>query len=68
MNRLDEPVIILGPPRSGTTILGNLLSNHSEFGYFEEPRAVWRWGNEKRSDLLKPDYATEKVKQHSRLL
>jgi hypothetical protein len=66
MNRLDEPVIILGLLRSRTTIRGNLLGRHSEFGYFEEPRAVWRWGNEKRSDLLKPDHATEKVKQHIR--
>jgi hypothetical protein len=65
-DRLKEPVIILGPPRSGTTILGSLLSQHSSFGYFEEPRAVWRWGNEKHSDWMAPQCATPEVKGYIR--
>lgn len=64
--RLKEPVIILGPPRSGTTILGSLLSQHSSFGYFEEPRAVWRWGNEKHSDWMGPELASHSVKKYIR--
>lgn len=63
---LKKPVIILGPPRSGTTILGSLLSQHSHFGYFEEPRAVWRWGNEKHSDWMGPECATHDVKRYIR--
>lgn len=56
----------MGPPRSGRTILGALLAQHSSVAYFEEPRSVWRYGNESVSDLLKPSLAREEVKQHIR--
>lgn len=47
-----EPIIILGSPRSGTTILGNLLAQHPELHYEEEPRLTWRYGNDGKSDCL----------------
>lgn len=36
-----KPVFITGLGRSGTTILGILLSLHREVGYLNEPKALW---------------------------
>jgi hypothetical protein len=49
---MESPIIILGSPRSGTTILGNLLAQHPELHYEEEPRLTWRYGNDAKSDCL----------------
>lgn len=57
----DLPIFIIGSPRSGTTFLGNLLSQHRTLAYLEEPRTIWRYGNESRSDLLRPEDASPKV-------
>jgi hypothetical protein len=56
--RVDRPVFITGLGRSGTTILGILLSLHRDVGYLNEPKAVWHVidprqdinGNYSRSD------------------
>ena len=48
----SAPIIIIGSPRSGTTILGNLLARHPELHYEEEPRLTWRYGNDNKSDCL----------------
>jgi hypothetical protein len=38
----DYPfVCIVGAPRSGTTILGDVLSKHSDVGYLFEPYFIW---------------------------
>lgn len=39
--RVDRPIFITGLGRSGTTILGVLLSLHREVGYLNEPKAMW---------------------------
>jgi hypothetical protein len=39
---IKSPVFILGCGRSGTTILGDLLAQHSSITYLHEPRALWR--------------------------
>jgi hypothetical protein len=39
---MKPPVIIIGAPRSGTTILGEILSHHSELHYLIEPNLIWR--------------------------
>lgn len=39
--KVDRPVFITGLGRSGTTILGILLSLHREVGYLNEPKALW---------------------------
>lgn len=39
--RVDRPVFITGLGRSGTTILGILLSLHQKVGYLNEPKALW---------------------------
>ena len=36
-----KPIFILGTGRSGTTILGIVLSMHREVGYLNEPKAIW---------------------------
>ena len=38
---VDRPIFITGLGRSGTTILGILLSLHRDVGYLNEPKALW---------------------------
>lgn len=37
----DAPVFIIGTGRSGTTILGVVMSMHSKIGFLNEPKALW---------------------------
>ncbi len=39
--RLDRPVFLTGCGRSGTTILGAVLSRHPAITYLNEPRHLW---------------------------
>jgi len=41
MKRVEKPIFILGTGRSGTTILGILLSMHRDVGFLNEPKALW---------------------------
>ncbi len=41
LKRVEQPVFILGTGRSGTTILGVLLSMHRDVGFLNEPKALW---------------------------
>ncbi len=38
---VEKPIFILGIGRSGTTILGLVLSMHRDVGYLNEPKAIW---------------------------
>lgn len=38
---VKQPIFITGLGRSGTTILGILLSLHNRVGYLNEPKAIW---------------------------
>jgi len=38
---VEKPVFILGTGRSGTTVLGIVLSMHREVGFLNEPKALW---------------------------
>ena len=38
---IKKPIFILGTGRSGTTILGIVLSMHRDVGYLNEPKAMW---------------------------
>lgn len=37
-----SPIFILGVGRSGTTVLGSILSLHRDVGYLNEPKALWQ--------------------------
>lgn len=45
--QVKQPIFILGIGRSGTTILGMVLSMHHEVGYLNEPKAIWHVINQK---------------------
>ena len=49
-NRIQSPILIVGSPRSGTTLLGKILSSHPEVAYWEEPRTIWSQGHAWRGD------------------
>jgi len=41
IKQVKKPVFILGTGRSGTTVLGIVLSMHREVGFLNEPKALW---------------------------
>lgn len=63
---IKQPIIVLGSARSGTTFLGNLLGRHPDVCFIEEPRLVWKFGNDARSDMLRPQHARPEVVAHIR--
>ena len=64
MDENMNPIIVLGAPRSGTTLLGDVLSCDPSVYYAIEPSPLWRFGNEKFSDCLQPEWATEKIREY----
>lgn len=63
---LDRPIIVIGSPRSGTTLLGKLLGAHPQLAHVEEPRLTWKFGNDDKSDMLRGDDARPEVCEHIR--
>ncbi len=41
MQSIDRPVFITGMGRSGSTLLGVVLSMHRDVGFLNEPKALW---------------------------
>ena len=41
MRKVVKPIFIIGSGRSGSTILGTLLSMHRDIGFLNEPKAIW---------------------------
>lgn len=41
LKKVEKPTFILGTGRSGTTLLGVLLSMHYKVGFLNEPKALW---------------------------
>jgi hypothetical protein len=39
--KVEKPIFILGIGRSGTTLLGTLMSMHRSVGFLNEPKAIW---------------------------
>lgn len=63
----DAPIILVGTHRSGTTWLGEVLSQHPRLAYWVEPRHVWTWGNSYTpDDVLTEAHATDKVRARIR--
>jgi hypothetical protein len=40
-NTVVKPIFIIGTGRSGSTILGKVLSIHESVGFLNEPKAIW---------------------------
>jgi hypothetical protein len=38
---VEKPIYIVGTGRSGSTILGKVLSMHKDIGFLNEPKAMW---------------------------
>jgi hypothetical protein len=62
--RVAEPIILMGAPRSGTSLLAEVLGSHPDVALAREPRLVWRYRNDDRSDQLRPEHATPEVIAH----
>ena len=73
---IKKPIFILGTGRSGTTILGTVLSMHREVGYLNEPKAIWHLihphedviGNYSQSDAkyrLTAEDATDEMRRRA---
>lgn len=41
LKKVEKPIFIVGTGRSGTTILGALMSMHRDVGFLNEPKALW---------------------------
>jgi hypothetical protein len=41
LKKVEKPIFIIGTGRSGTTILGVVLSMHRDVGFLNEPKALW---------------------------
>jgi Sulfotransferase family len=61
-----EPIVVLGAPRSGTSLVAGVLAAHPATAFAGEPRLTWRYGNDGRSDQLRPEHATPAVVAHIR--
>ncbi|CAN5200406.1 hypothetical protein BH18ACT4_BH18ACT4_00990 [soil metagenome] len=62
--RVREPIILIGAPRSGTSLMADLIGAHPDVAVAREPRLVWRFGNDRRSDELRPAQATPQIVDH----
>ena len=56
-----NPIIIIGAPRSGTSFLSRIFSAHPEVEILVEPRLVWKYGNDAKSDMLSVNDARPEV-------
>ncbi|MEM8864581.1 MAG: sulfotransferase [Planctomycetota bacterium] len=63
---LKRPVVVVGAPRSGTTLLCQMLGEHPDFYLAREPRVLWKYGNDSKSDALTAGDARPEVVRHIR--
>lgn len=73
--KIKQPIYIIGTGRSGTTILGVVLSMHRQIGFLNEPKALWHsayplediigsYATKPGTFRLSEAQATEKVSRH----
>jgi hypothetical protein len=63
---LIKPIVIVGAPRSGTTQLTRIFERHPQLVLAQEPRLIWRYGNDQKSDVLRRVDARPEVIEHVR--
>lgn len=63
---LHRPIVVVGAPRSGTTFLGDILGRHPDLAHVAEPRLTWRYGNDDKCDMFRPDDARPEVCRYIR--
>ncbi len=79
LKKVHKPIFIIGNGRSGTTILGKILSIHKDVGFLNEPKALWHSiypdedlvGSYSRSSAqyrLTQDDASANVRKHAHQL
>jgi len=63
---LAKPIIVVGAGRSGMNFLGETIAQHGTLAVAIEPRLIWKYGNDKKSDVLQPEDARPEVIAHIR--
>jgi len=63
---LHRPIVVIGAPRSGTSLLSELLGGHRDVLLLTEPRLTWKYGNDRKSDMLRAADARPEVIHHIR--
>ncbi|MCP4908249.1 MAG: sulfotransferase [bacterium] len=63
-NQLDRPVLIVGTPRSGKSLITNVFRSAPEFCLVNEPLSIWNLGMPNRSDDCRSaEEATAKIRE-----
>lgn len=76
IKQVEKPIFIVGTGRSGSTLLGVLLSLHPDVGFLNEPKALWHsiypledltgsYGQNKASYYLTEKEVTDKIRQNA---
>jgi len=63
---LTKPIIVVGAGRSGMYFLGDTIAQHGSLAVAEEPRLIWKHGNDNKSDALRAEDARPEVIAHIR--
>jgi len=64
---LTKPIFIIAGVRSGTTMIGDILSKHKDLAYWIEPKYIWKYSKPNtKNDLRQPSEATTKIKSYIR--
>ncbi len=63
---LTKPIIVVGTGRSGMNFLGDTIARHGTLAVATEPRLIWKYGNDYKSDALKAEDARPEVIAHIR--
>lgn len=58
---MRRPIIVVGAGRSGMNFLGDAIAQHPRLAVAHEPRLIWKAGNNRVSDALRPHHARPEV-------
>jgi len=58
---LAKPIVVVGVGRSGMNFLGEAIAQHGSLAVATEPRLIWKYGNDSKSDMLRPEDASASV-------